>query len=233
VTSPAANPGRGAVGTGPAAQGAGANPSVAPDPAAIRPPMVTVPETLDGRRVRLEPLSLERHEEGLMAVGLDPALWRWTVSRPASRADLRAYLEKALAEQAAGVALPFATIDKTSGRVAGSTRFGNISRHDRRVEIGWTWLGTAFQRSHVNTEAKYLMLRHAFETWGCVRVELKANALNDASRRAMERFGATFEGTLRRHMRLEDGTWRDTVFYSVLDSEWPAVRARLEAMMAR
>ena len=194
--------------------------------------MIVEPVVLVGRRVRLEPLSLERHQAALASVGLAPELWRWTVSRPRTAADLRAYLETALAEQAAGRALPFATVDLVSGRVAGSTRFGSISVPDRRVEIGWTWLGPEFQRSHVNTEAKYLMLRHAFDTWGCVRVELKSNALNAPSRRAMERIGAQYEGTLRRHARLEDGTWRDTTYYSVLDHEWPEVRARLERMMA-
>ena len=124
-------------------------------------------------------------------------------------------------------------MDKPSGRIAGSTRFGNIDRHNRRVEIGWTWVGRSFQRSYVNTEAKYLMLRHAFETLGCVRVELKTNVLNRRSRDAMLRIGCVEEGVLRRYQRNDDGTWRDTIFYSVIETEWPAVKQRLEGMLAR
>jgi RimJ/RimL family protein N-acetyltransferase len=195
--------------------------------------MEVAPVTLDGVRVRMEPLSLERHFEGLCEVGLEPDLWRWTTNRVGTREDLRVYLESALREQAAGRSLPFATVDKPSGRIAGCTRFGNIDGHNRRVEIGWTWVGRPYQRSHVNTEAKHLMLRHAFETLGCVRVELKTNVLNRRSRDAMLRIGCVEEGVFRRYQRNDDGTWRDTVFYSVVDSEWPAVKARLEGMLAR
>ena len=190
------------------------------------------PVTLDGARVRMEPLSLERHFAGLCEIGLDPDLWRWTTNRVGSREELRVYLETALREQAEGRSLPFATVDKPSGRIAGSTRFGNIDRHNRRVEIGWTWVGRSFQRSYVNTEAKYLMLRHAFETLGCVRVELKTNVLNRRSRDAMLRIGCVEEGVFRRYQRNEDGTWRDTIFYSVIETEWPAVKQRLEGMLA-
>jgi RimJ/RimL family protein N-acetyltransferase len=196
-------------------------------------PIVVAPVTLEGLRVRLEPLSLEHHFERLCEVGLDPELWRWTTSVLRTRDDLRGYLETALREQAEGRALPFATIDKAGGRVAGSTRYGNIDRANRRVEIGWTWLGRPFQRSHVNTEAKYLMLRHAFETLGCVRVELKTNVLNRRSRDAMLRIGCVEEGVMRKHLVNEDGSSRDSVYYSVLDDEWPAVKARLEGMMRR
>ena len=190
------------------------------------------PVTLDGARVRMEPLSLERHFVGLCEIGLDPELWRWTTNRVGSREELRVYLAAALREQAEGRSLPFATVDKPSGRIAGSTRFGNIDRHNRRVEIGWTWVGRSFQRSYVNTEAKYLMLRHAFETLGCVRVELKTNVLNRRSRDAMLRIGCVEEGVFRRYQRNEDGTWRDTIFYSVIETEWPAVKQRLEGMLA-
>ena len=189
------------------------------------------PVTLEGSRVRMEPLSLERHWDGLLAIGLEPALWRYTLVDVREPADLRRYLDTALREQAEGRSLPFATVDVASGRVAGCTRFGSIEERHRRVEIGWTWVGREFQRSHVNTGAKYLMLRHAFETLGCVRVEFKANALNERSRTAMERIGATFEGTLRRHMVREGGEWRDSVYYSILDDEWPAVKTRLERLM--
>ena len=194
--------------------------------------MEVVPVTLDGVRVRMEPLSLGRHFEGLCEIGLEPELWRWTTNKVGSRDDLRRYLETALREQAEGRSLPFATVDKPSGRIAGSTRFGNIDRHNRRVEIGWTWVGRPHQRTHVNTEAKYLMLRHAFETLGCVRVELKTNVLNRPSRDAMLRIGCVEEGVFRKYQRNDDGTWRDTIFYRVLDDEWPAVKTRLEAMLS-
>jgi RimJ/RimL family protein N-acetyltransferase len=192
-----------------------------------------VPVTLEGARVVLEPLALDRHFAGLCAIGLDPELWRWTQDQCTTAELLMAYLERAIAEQREGRSLPFATLDKTSGRVAGCTRFGNIDRRNRRMEIGWTWVGRAFQRSHVNTEAKYLMMRHAFEDLGCVRVELKTNVLNRRSRDAMLRIGCTEEGILRKHALSDAGVARDTVYYSVLDDEWPAVKARLEGMMRR
>jgi len=191
------------------------------------------PVTLLGSRVRMEPLSLERHGEGLLAIALEPEIWRWTMPLMNDAADLKRYLEEALHEQAEGRALPFATMDVASGRVAGCTRFASVDPRNRRVEIGWTWIGLEFQRSHVNTEAKYLMLRHAFETLDCVRVEFKAHALNERSRRAMERMGAQYEGLLRKHMVRENGEWRDTVYYSILDREWPGVKARLEQLMRR
>ncbi len=191
------------------------------------------PVTLTGARVVMEPLDIPRHWEGLVAIGLEPSIWRWMLNDVRTSDDLRRYLDTAARELAEGRSLPFATIDRASGRVAGCTRFGTIEERHRRVEIGWTWVGLPWQRSYVNTEAKYLMLRHAFETLGCARVELKANALNEKSRRAMERMGAVYEGTLRRHMLRENGEWRDSVFYSVLDSEWPGVKARLEGFMAR
>jgi RimJ/RimL family protein N-acetyltransferase len=196
------------------------------------PPMAVEPVVLEGRHVRLEPLA-ESHVEPLAAVSLDPELWRWTVSQLHSVDDLRAYVEEALALQRDGSALPFATIDRASGRVVGSTRFGNIDRTHRRVEIGWTFVARPWQRSAINTEAKYLMLRHAFESLGCRRVELKTDALNARSRAAILRIGAVEEGTLRKHMVTAGGRARDTVYFSVVDDEWPAVRARLEAMLAR
>ncbi len=190
------------------------------------------PVTLEGRHVRLEPLTRD-HVDALWSVADDPDLWRHTLTRIRTRDELAAYVLAALAEQALGTALPLATIDRATGRVAGSTRFINVSQRDLRVEIGHTFVGRAFQRTAVNTEAKLLMLRHAFETWGCVRVELRTAARNERSRAAIRRLGAVEEGVLRRHARMHDGTWRDTVFYGVLDSEWPAVRARLEELLAR
>ena len=192
-----------------------------------------VPVTLTGARVRLEPLTLERHFDPLLAIAVDPDLWRWTLNSVEKPEDLRAYLDEALRDQAEGRALPFATVDLVTGQVAGSTRFGNIDRKHRRVEIGWTWVGRAFQRSHVNTEAKYLMLRHAFEVWGCRRVELKTNVKNERSRAAMLRIGAREEGILRKHMLSDRGVSRDTIYYSVIDDEWSEVKARLEEMVAR
>lgn len=191
------------------------------------------PVTLLGTRVRMEPLDFERHFNGLMEIGLDPELWKWTLNVCETRQDLYAYLEEALRQQSEGSALPFATVDVASGRVAGCTRFGNIETKHRRVEIGWTWVGKPFQRSYVNTEAKYLMLRHAFETWGCLRVELKTNVLNKKSREAMLRIGCKEEGILRKHAISDRGLSRDTIYYSIIDDEWPGVKAKLEKMMAR
>jgi RimJ/RimL family protein N-acetyltransferase len=191
------------------------------------------PVTLDGTRVRMEPLALERHWAGLLEIGLDPELWRWTLNVCEKPEDLRHYLDTALRERDQGRSMPFATIERASGRVAGCTRFGNIERPHRKVEIGWTWVGRPYQRSYVNTEAKYLMLRHAFEVWGCLRVELKTNALNTRSRNAMLRIGCREEGTLRKHSISDRGVPRDTVYFSILDDEWPGVKSRLEGMMRR
>jgi len=193
--------------------------------------MKVAPVTLQGRRVRLEPLSLERHFEGLVQIALDPDLWRWTLNVVESRDDLRIYLETALREQSEGRAVPLTTIDLASEKIAGCTRFGSIEPEHRRVEIGWTWVGRSFQRSYVNTEAKYLMLSHAFEVWRCARVELKTSALNARSRAAILRIGATEEGILRKHATSARGVWRDTVYYSIIDEEWPRVKTRLEAML--
>ncbi len=191
------------------------------------------PITLEGRFVRLEPLSLERHLDGLCAAGLEPSLWRWTSVVLATPADVRRYVETALEEQERGVSLPFATIARESGAVAGSTRFAAISVQHRRVEIGWTWLAPRWQRTALNTEAKALMLSHAFETWGCRRVELKTDTRNLRSREAIARLGAREEGILRRHMINADGSARDTVYSSILDHEWPTVKARLEERLRR
>jgi RimJ/RimL family protein N-acetyltransferase len=193
--------------------------------------MDLTPRPLEGPSVRLEPLGAQ-HLEGLCAVGLDPDLWRLSTSPVDDRTGMERYLADALAEQRAGSALPFATVWRPTGQVIGSTRFGNASAEHRRVEIGWTWLGRRWQRTGANTEAKYLMLRHAFEAWSCIRVELKTSALNQRSRAAIQRIGAREEGTLRHHMVNRDGSLRDSVYYSILAGEWPDVRHRLETLMA-
>jgi len=189
--------------------------------------MLVEPVTLEGQHVRLEPLSLGHHAQ-LCAVGLDEELWRWVVRPVRKPEEMRAYIEEALQAQAAGTALPFATIEKASGRAIGSTRFGNIDRVNRHVEIGWTWLGLKWQRTAANTEAKYLMLRHAFEQWGCIRVEFKTDSLNAPSRQALLRIGAKEEGIFRNHMITSTGRLRHSVYYSIIDSEWPKLRTHLE-----
>jgi RimJ/RimL family protein N-acetyltransferase len=190
------------------------------------------PLTLQGRHVRMEPLRLEHHA-GLCEVGLDEDLWRWIPSLIRTPEEMRAYIEKALEEEAAGVALPFVTIEEASGRVVGSTRYANIDRVNRHVEIGWTWVGRNWQRTFVNTEAKYLMLRYAFETLRCLRVEFKTDSLNERSRNAILRIGASEEGTFRNHMIVHDGRIRHTVYFSIIDSEWPQVKASLKEKLSR
>ena len=142
------------------------------------------------------------------------------------------YVRAALADEAAGTALPFVTVDKKSSTVVGSTRFGNIDTANRKAEIGWTWITPAFQRTFVNTEAKLLMLTHAFEVWGCIRVELKTDANNARSRAAIVRIGGVEEGTLRNHMITDTGRYRESVYFSIVDSEWPGVKEGLEDKLA-
>jgi RimJ/RimL family protein N-acetyltransferase len=185
---------------------------------------------LEGPRVRLEPMRRD-HLDALTEAGRYEDLWTFTRAKATTRETMSEYIEAALAEAAAGTALPFVTIDTPSATIVGSTRFGNIDPGNRRVEIGWTWVSPLFQRTYVNSEAKYLMLRHAFDVWDCVRVELKTDVLNEKSRAAMLRLGAVEEGVLRRHMLTYSGRFRDTIYYSILDHEWPAVRARLEARL--
>ena len=190
------------------------------------------PVTLEGQHVRLEPLSLDHHA-GLCEVGLDEELWRW-IPQPVRTADeMREYIALALRWQHEGSALPFATIDCASGKIIGSTRYGNIDRVNRHVEIGWTWLGIKWQRTAANTEAKFLMLRHAFETLGCLRVEFKTDSLNEKSRNAILRIGAREEGIFRNHMVTHTGRIRHSVYYSLIDSEWPEVKVRLQKKLAR
>jgi RimJ/RimL family protein N-acetyltransferase len=190
------------------------------------------PVVLTGRRVRLEPLAAD-HLDDLSAVGLDPAIWTWTIARPTDREGLRVWLETALAGAAAGTELPFATIDLATGRAIGSTRFLSIVPEHRRLEIGWTWVGRAFQRTGANREAKLLQLGHAFEDLGANRVEFKTDSRNAASRAALLGIGATFEGIFRNHMVMPDGPLRHSAWYSVVVELWPAVRTRLETLLDR
>jgi len=193
--------------------------------------MNIVPVTLEGRHVRLEPLTLA-HLDALCVHGLDDDLWRFTTTQIHTREEMRDYVETALEEQARGVSLPFATIERAGGEVVGCTRFGNIEREHRGAEIGWTWVARTRHRTPVNTEAKYLMLSHAFETWNCIRVALKTDSINERSRRAILRIGAKEEGTLRNHMITSTGRVRHTTFFSIIDSEWQTVKAALEAKLS-
>ena len=170
---------------------------------------------------------------GLAEVGLDPAIWRWTLARPTSEDDIRAWAEATIRARDGGTELPFATIDLASGRPIGSSRYLNIVLEHRRLEIGWTWVAPPWQRSGANREAKLLMLEHAFERLGCRRVEFKTDSNNAKSREALLGIGAVFEGVFRKHMVMPGDGIRHSAWYSVTDDEWPAVRAGLEASLAR
>jgi RimJ/RimL family protein N-acetyltransferase len=189
--------------------------------------MIVEPVTLEGPRLRLEPLTASHHG-AFCAVGLDEELWRWIPAPVRSPEEMTAYIDFALSERARGTALPFAVVEKASGRVIGSTRYGAIEVDHHRLEIGWTWLGRSWQRTSANTEAKYLLLTHAFETLGCIRVELKTDSLNERSRAAIKRIGAREEGVFRNHMITASGRIRHTVYFSIIDSEWPQTKANLE-----
>jgi len=186
------------------------------------------PVVLEGRIVRLEPLSRD-HLDGLAEVALDPAIWQWTRARPTDRATLGEWLDAAVANAAAGTEVPFATIDRATGKPIGSTRFMSIVPEHRRLEVGWTWLGVASQLSGANREAKLLQMTHAFDVLGANRVEFKTDSLNEPARRALLGIGSTFEGIFRNHMIMPGGRLRHSAYYSVVAEEWPEVRARLEA----
>jgi RimJ/RimL family protein N-acetyltransferase len=186
------------------------------------------PVTLEGRLVRLEPMS-PRHLDGLVQVALDPHLWRWTIARPTDRGGLEAWMATAMANRSAGSELPFVTVDRVSGRPIGSSRFMSIVPEHLRLEIGWSWVARDRHRSGVNREAKLLMLTHAIEVVGCHRVEFKTDSLNEPARGALLGIGATFEGIFRNHMVMPEGRLRHSAYYSVTDDEWPAVKARLAA----
>jgi RimJ/RimL family protein N-acetyltransferase len=184
------------------------------------------PIILEGRWVRLEPLA-ERHAGDLTEAAQDDEIWRYMPAVLKTEEQIRAWIAAAQAQQAAGTQLPFAIVDKRMGHAIGSTRYLNITPPDRGIEIGWTWLARSAWRTPVNTECKFLLLRQAFETLGCIRVQIKTDQRNERSRRAIERIGGQFEGILRNHMILHYGT-RDSAYYSIIDTEWPAVKERLQ-----
>ncbi len=188
--------------------------------------------TLEGQNVRLEPLA-QAHAQELTVAAADPRIWKWYSTPPLLAAqDVAAMIAEALANKTLGSQLAFAIVDKTSGKAVGGTRYLNIDRGNRRVEIGWTWLGTHYQRTALNTEAKLLLLTHAFETLGCIRVEFKTDSLNEQSRKALERIGAVYEGIHRNHMITTSGRLRHSVYYSIIPEEWVAVKKRLAARLA-
>lgn len=188
--------------------------------------------TLEGRHVRLAPMQTH-HVDALWSAAQDPKTWEFSSAVIRNADECRKYVETALSWLAAGSAVPFVTMDRASNQVIGSTRFANIDRPNKRAEIGWTWLNPKWWRTAMNTEAKYLMMRHAFEEWKLMRVEFKTGHKNVRSQDAIERLGGVREGTLRKHMIQPDGSIRDSVYFSVLDDEWPAVKLRLEKMLLR
>jgi RimJ/RimL family protein N-acetyltransferase len=186
------------------------------------------PIALEGSHVRLEPLS-ESHHESLCAVGLDPELWKWNTIQVFNPDQMMQVIRAQLSDQEKGTSIPFATIHRASAKVVGATRYMNIDAPNKRLEIGSTWIAKPWQRTAVNTEAKYLMMRYAFETLGCNRVEWKTDSLNTQSRNAILRLGAKEEGILRNHMVTWSGRIRHSVYFSVIASEWPQVKTALEA----
>lgn len=189
--------------------------------------MSVEPVTLEGVYIRLIPLSFDHHPQ-LCEVGLDEELWRLTTIRLQTPEDMLKYMQTALRGQAEGVALPFVIIEKSSGKIIGTSRYHNINRRARRLEIGFTWIAVEWHRTPVNTEAKYLMLKHAFEEYQCVRVEFKADASNERSCRALIRIGAKQEAILRNYVVSSHKGLRDLVLFSIIDTEWPDVKVALE-----
>ena len=195
--------------------------------------MEVKPIILQGKYVRLEPMS-EAHSPALAEIGVGQPFWDFMVyGRMETADDMREWVQDILARAEKGTDVPFVAIHFDSGRVAGASRYMNIMPNDRGLEIGGTWYGADYQRTVVNTECKYLLLQHAFEKLGCIRVQLKTDLRNERSQRAIERIGAVKEGVLRNHMILPDGHYRHSVYYSILDTEWPQVKKRLEEMMNR
>ena len=201
----------------------------------LTPPLnIVTPLTLEGSTVRLEPIRHE-HAENFWEAAKDALdnIFQWIPYSMKTHEDFQRLVEKAFAEQERGESIVFATVERNSGRVIGSTRFMNIDRVNRRVEIGSTWIAPAWQRTAVNTEAKYLMLRHAFEVWQVRSVCLHTDARNQRSRDAMQRIGARFEGVLRAHRLGADLNPRDSARFSITAAEWPSVRLRLDELARR
>lgn len=189
------------------------------------------PVVLTGQFVRLEPLT-EDHTAGLAAVGMDESIWEYMpYGAMNNEDDIRRWVRTILDRRAEGTDLPFVVMHKASGRVAGTTRYMEIRPEHNGLEIGGTWYGAEFRRTQVNTECKYLLLRQAFEELGCIRVQLKTDSRNERSQRAIERLGAVKEGMHRNHMILPDGYIRHSIYYSIINSEWPQVKSRLEQML--
>ena len=186
---------------------------------------------LDGTHVRLEPLD-RRHADDLVVAAADPLIWRWLPVQVTGRKDLERWIDDALAASEAGLEHAFAVVDRQTGRAVGSTRYMDIAPSHRGVEVGWTWYARAAWGGIVNPESKLLLLSHAFEDWGAIRLCLKTDSLNERSRAAIAKLGATYEGDLRNHRIRPDGSYRNSSYYSILDSEWPAVRAGLERRLA-
>ena len=195
---------------------------------------VIAPFTLEGQHARLEPLRAE-HAPLLWEIAKHDLenLFQWIPYGLETFADFEQFNVQVRDEQNRGLTVPFATFKQGSNQIVGTTRYMNMDMPNRKVEIGSTWVGVPWQRTVINTEAKYLMLRHAFETWNCLRVELKTDSMNQRSRTAILRLGAKEEGTLRKHMLTWNGRQRDSVYFSILDTEWPGVKAGLESKLKR
>lgn len=194
--------------------------------------MIVNPVVLTGNYIRLEPLS-EDHVPGLAAIGMDDTIWQYMpYGLMHDETDIHRWVRSILHQSAKGTDLPFVAIHLASGRIAGTTRYMEIRSEHRNLEIGGTWYGAEFRRTQVNTECKYLLLKHAFEELKCIRVQLKTDSRNDRSQKAIERIGAIKEGILRNHMILPDGYFRHSIYYSILDSEWPRVKLKLEELLA-
>lgn len=193
--------------------------------------MDTSPRTLTGAKISLVPLELS-HVDGLCQIGLDPDLWLWVPTKVKSKDEMLKYVESALADQSKGLALPFAILELHTGKIVGTTRLGSINRRDNNAEIGWSWIAKPWQRSAVNTESKFLLLRHAFESWGCVRIEFTTDAQNEQSRAALNRIGASLEGILRKNRIMPEGRIRDTAVFSITDEDWPRIKELLIQKLA-
>lgn len=190
------------------------------------------PATLTGRIVRLEPLSI-KYAADLYQASRDPSIWTYKmIKQPASLSEMEQLVASTVQSKEAGACLPFTIIDLAGERPIGETRYHSFLPHDRGLEIGWTWLTPSVQRTGVNTECKYLLLRHAFEVWNAARVQFRTHHLNVRSQRAIERLGAVKEGILRNHVIMPDGSFRHSVYYSIIESEWPQVKQGLEARMS-